>query len=110
MSNRFPYRQFPHQFCGSNPERQLVGDSGHCEDCVSVGHIVAHPELGCGDVGCTRDHPEPGDGSAGRPITHDQIKGIATDLYRAGLTNRLCVNVEGEIAWVLQRNGLVVQP
>lgn len=109
MSGRFPYRQFPHQYCGSNAERQSVGDPGHCEDCVSVGHLVAHPELGCGDVGCTKDHPEPGDGSAERPVTLDQIKGIATDLYRAGLTDRLCISVEGEIAWVLQRNGLVVQ-
>lgn len=56
--SRFPYRQIPHPDLpeGSNPERQSVGDPGHCEDCVSVGHVVAHPELGCGDVGCYSDH------------------------------------------------------
>jgi len=52
----FPYRQHPHDLCGSNVERQQVGDPGHCEDCCSVGHVVAHPDLGCGDVGCYRTH------------------------------------------------------
>lgn len=54
----FPYQQFPHPFAGSNSERQSVGDPGHCEDCVSVGHLVALPDLGCGDVGCTNDHSQ----------------------------------------------------
>ena len=53
---RFPYRQMAHDLCGSNSERQSVGDPGHCEDCCSVGHVVAHPDLGCGDVGCYRTH------------------------------------------------------
>ncbi len=52
----FPYRQHPHDLCGSNTARQEVGDPGHCEDCCSVGHVVAHPDLGCGDVGCYRSH------------------------------------------------------
>lgn len=52
----FPYRQHPHDLSGSNVERQQVGDPGHCEDCCSVGHVVAHPDLGCGDVGCYRTH------------------------------------------------------
>jgi hypothetical protein len=52
----FPYRQHPHDLSGSNVERQQVGDPGHCEDCCSVGHVVAHPDLGCGDVGCYRSH------------------------------------------------------
>jgi hypothetical protein len=52
----FPYRQHPADFAGSNPERQSVGDPGHCEDCCSVGHVAAHPDLGCADVGCTRTH------------------------------------------------------
>lgn len=51
-----PYRQAAHSFSGSNPDRQSVGDPGHCEDCCSLGHVVAHPELGCGDVGCNVDH------------------------------------------------------
>lgn len=52
----FPYRQFPHAYAGSNSERQSVGDPGHCESCVSVGHIAAHPYCGCADVGCDSDH------------------------------------------------------
>lgn len=52
----FPYRQMPHELCGANADRQSVGDPGHCEDCCSVGHVVAHPDLGCGDVGCYRTH------------------------------------------------------
>ncbi|QYN17547.1 hypothetical protein [Amycolatopsis sp. DSM 110486] len=54
----FPYRQHPHPYCGSNSERQSVGDPGHCEDCCSVGHIVAHPDYGCADVGCNNDHTD----------------------------------------------------
>jgi hypothetical protein len=54
--NEFPYSQHPHEYAGSNSERQSVGDPGHCEACCSVGHVVAHPDLGCGDVGCDSDH------------------------------------------------------
>lgn len=64
----FPYSQHPHEYCGTDAERQSIGDPGHCEDCCSVGHIVAHPDLGCGDVGCVRDHPEVG-GSTPTPAT-----------------------------------------
>lgn len=60
---RLKYRQWPAasgpaSHIGSNPARQAVGDPGHCEDCVSVGHVTAHPELGCGDVGCTHTHED----------------------------------------------------
>lgn len=55
----FPYRQAPHRYAGNAAARQEVGDPGHCEDCCSVGHVVAHPDLGCGDVACISDHPEP---------------------------------------------------
>ena len=53
-----PYKMPPptHPFAGSNSERQGVGDPGHCEDCAQVGHVRAHPDLGCGDVGCERAH------------------------------------------------------
>lgn len=64
MPSGFPYRQAPHRYCGSDADRQSVGDPGHCEDCASVGHIVAHPDLGCGDVGCYSSHdvpPPPGE-------------------------------------------------
>lgn len=46
------------QFAGSNKERQEVGDPGHCERCAEVGHVKAHPSLGCGDVGCYSYHDE----------------------------------------------------
>jgi hypothetical protein len=55
--NEFPYSQHPHEYAGRNSERQSVGDPGHCEACCSVGHVVAHPDLGCGDVGCDSAHP-----------------------------------------------------
>jgi hypothetical protein len=46
-----------HKFAGSNSERQSVGLPGHCERCAQFGHVRAHKNLGCGDVGCDRDHP-----------------------------------------------------
>ena len=52
----YTYSQFPHRFAGSDSERQSVGDPGHCEACVALGHVLAHPDLGCGDVGCSADH------------------------------------------------------
>lgn len=60
---KYPYRQIPAtegpaKYIGSNSARQSVGDPGHCEACVSVGHVAAHPDLGCGDVGCYRHHGE----------------------------------------------------
>jgi hypothetical protein len=45
-----------HLYAGSNPTRQSVGDPGHCERCAEVGHVRAHPSLGCGDVGCNKAH------------------------------------------------------
>jgi hypothetical protein len=58
-------RAYPptHPFAGSDSERQSVGDPGHCEDCAEFGHVAAHPDLGCGDVGCNRTHApgEPSD-------------------------------------------------
>lgn len=67
-SGAFPYRQVPAshgpaQFIGSNSQRAGVGDPGHCEACVSVGHKAAHPELGCGDVGCYASHEPAGPGA-----------------------------------------------
>lgn len=47
-----------HPYAGSNSERQSVGLPGHCERCAQVGHVKAHPDLGCGDVGCTAFHPD----------------------------------------------------
>ncbi len=39
-------------FTGTNPERQSIGLPGHCDRCAEVGHVKAHPDLSCGDVGC----------------------------------------------------------
>lgn len=59
--NEPPYRQIPaasgpESYIGNNKERQQVGDPGHCERCVSIGHAAAHPDLGCGDVGYYSAH------------------------------------------------------
>lgn len=63
VAGRLPYRRIPARYAGSDPERQSVGDPGHCEDCVSVGHALAHPDFGCADVGCYESHEpvDPGD-------------------------------------------------
>lgn len=47
-----------HPFAGTNTERAYVGDPGHCDYCAVLGHVVTHPDLGCGDVGCNRAHSE----------------------------------------------------
>lgn len=54
----FPYPTHP--LAGSAKERQEIGRPGHCERCAEVGHVKAHRNLGCGDVGCTSAHG-PGD-------------------------------------------------
>jgi hypothetical protein len=46
-----------HTYAGSDSERAAVGSPGHCSESSDVGHVVAHPELGCGDVGCDKVHP-----------------------------------------------------
>lgn len=43
-------------FAGTNQQRESVGLYGHCDDCALLGHVLAHPDLGCGDVGCNRAH------------------------------------------------------
>lgn len=58
------YRQYAplypptHPHAGQDPGRQSVGDPGHCEACALVGHVRAHPDYGCGDVGCNSTHAE----------------------------------------------------
>ena len=39
-------------FAGRSPD----GNGPHCARCAEVGHVVAHPDLGCGDVGCVQGH------------------------------------------------------
>lgn len=41
---------------GVNTDRQSIGLPGHCEECARIGHVNAHPNLGCGDVGCESPH------------------------------------------------------
>lgn len=50
--------RFPptHRYAGTDSSRARVGKPGHCEPCAVVGHVAAHPDFGCGDVGCTADH------------------------------------------------------
>lgn len=45
-----------HPHAGSDAKRASVGLPGHCEPCAVVGHVVAHPDHGCGDVGCNVEH------------------------------------------------------
>ncbi len=45
-------------FAGSNPKRGCIGKPGHCEYCAVLGHVKAHRDLGCGDVGCHVGHEE----------------------------------------------------
>lgn len=46
------------RYAGSDSDRQSVGLQGHCDDCAEMGHVAAHPELGCADVGCDKAHDE----------------------------------------------------
>lgn len=48
--------QQSHPYAGVNTDRQGVGDPGHCENCAHLGHVAAHPDMGCGDVGCESGH------------------------------------------------------
>jgi hypothetical protein len=41
---------------GTDTERQSRGAPGHCDECAEFGHVVAHPALGCADVGCNASH------------------------------------------------------
>jgi hypothetical protein len=45
-----------HPYAGHSRERAERGDPGHCDRCCQFGHVVAHPDQGCGDVGCTKGH------------------------------------------------------
>jgi hypothetical protein len=76
---------FPtHPRAGSNSERQSVGDPGHCERCAEIGHVRAHPQLGCGDVGCTATHgpDDPRDDPGPRTPTNYWLPGHDSDPTR----------------------------
>ena len=45
-----------HRLGGSDSERQSVGIPGHCDVCAVLGHVAAHPNYGCADVGCAITH------------------------------------------------------
>jgi hypothetical protein len=46
----------PRIYTGTDPARQSIGLPGHCDDCAKRGHVLAHPDLGCADVGCDEAH------------------------------------------------------
>jgi hypothetical protein len=45
-----------HPYAGSYAPRQGAGQPGHCGMCAEQGHLIAHPGIECGRVGCTADH------------------------------------------------------
>ncbi len=47
-----------HTYAGTSKDRQEVGLPGHCKACAAAGHMAAHPDLGCGDVGCDKAHDD----------------------------------------------------
>lgn len=77
-------------FAGSNSERQSVGLPGHCVRCAEHGHVAAHPDLGCGDVGCTSMHDEPA------PLSDDPAEPAAASVQEPRLWSVL-VDTGGSI-------------
>ncbi len=61
VGHRAPVVGRPEDYIGSNSDRGSVGLPGHCDRCAEVGHVKAHPDMGCGDVGCHTYHPPEGD-------------------------------------------------
>ena len=45
-----------HPRAGADSERAYIGLPGHCDYCAIAGHVVAHPDYGCGDVRCHASH------------------------------------------------------
>lgn len=95
-------------FAGSSKARQEIGLPGHCELCATVGHIAAHPDLGCSDVGCERAHG-PGDGPTIR--TQHGPPDPAVDLAAALdlLRNARCTYADPSLrmAWGRTRKALM---
>lgn len=56
-----------HPYAGSCKERAEIGKPGHCEQCAEHGHVVAHPDLGCSDVGCGKAHDDEAPSAQLRP-------------------------------------------
>jgi hypothetical protein len=61
------------RFAGNNPDRQSIGLPGHCERCAEKGHVLAHPNLGCGDVQCNSRHDEASPGRDQQTSTREQM-------------------------------------
>lgn len=85
-----------HPWAGSNTERESVGDPGHCENCALVGHVQAHPDLGCGGVGSQRVEIKVYGGSFDCSCGHSDSSDQATldahaDTHPEGGTAFLCV-------------------
>jgi hypothetical protein len=79
-----------HLFAGSSSERQSVGLPGHCERCAEVGHVAAHPSLGCGDVGCEKAH-SPGHDVPPGSVWADNDERVMGRTLRVG-------RIEGDVA------------
>lgn len=79
-----------HTRCGTNRDRQWVGRPGHCSVCAVVGHVVAHPERGCADVGCNDPHDEPAAGpgreSALSPAPAGSLAGALASVCESALS------------------------
>jgi hypothetical protein len=86
-----PRADYPtHPFAGSNSERQSIGLPGHCERCAELGHVKAHPSLGCGDVGCERAHGDAQEAAARVPAP---AAGLVADGNWRALRERLIRDV-----------------
>lgn len=67
-SNTSRHPSYPtHQYAGSCKERAEIGKPGHCEPCAERGHVLAHPDLGCADVGCYQAHDDEAPAAQLRP-------------------------------------------
>lgn len=71
---------------GRNSDRQSVGLPGHCEQCAEHGHIVAHPEYGCSEVGCYSSHENDPTPTSGVPAYAGKLE---TMLVRDGVEQRV---------------------
>jgi hypothetical protein len=105
MSNTMaPYPT--HRFAGVNSERQGVGLPGHCERCAELGHVRAHKNLGCGDVGCEAAHGDAEEATASAlPAT--QPADARWDALKAFLDSEVAdLRAEMETETVLMRRNL----
>jgi hypothetical protein len=90
-------------YAGSDSERQRVGMPGHCVDCAQFGHVAAHPDLGCGDVGCNVAHSEPDLTAETDLHVGDFIHGFANGYFGRDSYDCRVIEEEGR-DWLVTRN------